>query len=153
MSKNDAGNPLFGFDIAMIRLSEWRPKMCFEFPEREYHRVFKRKGTTQKSRMEVNSTRRPVSSCFASCFAPFPLLSSCFGQKCVLFVLFASCFRPVLPFFLYSRPVLVKMRPVLSLFPNAIPKYPSPPGLCYSIRQSENPALEHCTCPIEARAS
>ena len=77
--------PRFCFADAMIRLSEWRPKMCFEFPEREYHRVFKRKGTAQKSRMEVNSTRRPVSSCFASCFAPFPLLSSCFGQKCVLF--------------------------------------------------------------------
>lgn len=23
-------------------------KMCFEYPEREYHRVFKRKGTAQK---------------------------------------------------------------------------------------------------------
>ena len=81
----ESGHPSFCFADAMIRLSEWRPKKCFEYPEREYHRVFKRKGTTQKSRMEVNSTRRPVSSCFAFCFAPFPLLSSCFGQKCVLF--------------------------------------------------------------------
>ena len=32
MSKNDAGNPLFGFDIAMIRLSEWRPKCVLSIP-------------------------------------------------------------------------------------------------------------------------
>ncbi len=57
----ESGHPSFCFADAMIRLSEWRPKKCFEYPEREYHRVFKRKGTTQKSRMEVNSTRRKVS--------------------------------------------------------------------------------------------
>lgn len=80
--------PRFCFAGAMIRLSEWRPKMCFEYPEREYHRVFKRKGTARKSRMEANSNRRSVLVVYLSRFA----FSLCPRR---VFVKNASCFRRV----------------------------------------------------------
>ena len=86
--------PRFCFADAMIRLSEWRPKMCFEYPEREYHRVFKRKGTARKSRMEANSNRRSVLVVYLSRFAFFTLSPSCFRQKCVVF---SSSFSNAIP--------------------------------------------------------